>query len=151
MAKAIEKKPVVEVTEIAAAAQPEPLYTFRMLGAPDIFLLSQIISKIGLNEFAACFEKDGIRKLIENMADKDSEQSANIIGLSVVMEIANVVLGNLSKCEAEIYKLLSDVSGLTVDVIKAPGNAVLFIEMVIDFIKKEEFKDFFKVVSRSFK
>ena len=158
MTEAIEKKPVEEVTEIAAAAQPEPLYTFRKLGAPDIFLMSQIISKIGLNEFMACFEKDGIRNLIATVTSKENneeaaeeDQSANIVGLSVVMEIVNVILGNLPKCEAEIYKLLAQTSNLTIKEITAPGNAVMFVEMVIDFIKKEEFKDFIKVVSRLFK
>ena len=46
--------------------------------------------------------------------------------------------------------MLSQTSNLTDDEIKAPGTAAMFLEMVIDFIKKEEFRDFIKVVSRLF-
>ena len=49
------------------------------------------------------------------------------------------------------YQMLSQTSNLSVKEIKAPGNATLFLEMVIDFIKKEEFRDFIKVVLNLFK
>ena len=118
-----------------------------------MFVMFSIISKIGINEFMACFEKDGIRKMIGMLTNND-DGVANIntiAGFGVILEIANVIMGNLHKCEEDIYKLLSQTSNMTVDEIKAPGNAVMFFEMVIDFIKKEEFGDFIQVVSRLFK
>lgn len=152
MAKATENKPVEEVVE-AVDVLPEKPYTFRKLSAPDVFLMAQIIGKIGVNEFTACFEKDGIKNMIANMMGNGAEgnQSATVVGFSVILEIASVICGNLPKCENEIYQMLANTSNMTVDEIKAPGNAVLFFEMVVDFIKKEEFKDFIKVVSRLFK
>lgn len=132
-------------------------YTFRQLGAPDIFLMSKIIKQIGIKEFKACFESDGIKSLVQNTmmdeAEKGENGKTNIIsvGIGVALEIADVILGNLPKCENDIYKMLAQTSDLTVEEIKAPGNAVMFVEMVIDFIKKEEFRDFIKVVSRLFK
>lgn len=139
---------------IQPEAVAEKPYTFRLLGAPDIFLMSKIISKIGINEFKACFEADGIKNLIQNATtEKKAEgEETDIIsvGAGVFLEIANVILGNLPKCEAEIYQMLSQTSNLTVKEITAPGNAAMFLEMVIDFIKKEEFRDFIKVVSRLF-
>lgn len=142
---------IIETVQPEAAVKP---YTFRQLGAPDIFLMSKIISKIGINEFKACFEADGIKNLIQNMTldAKENDDNSNIIsvGAGVFLEIANVILGNLPKCENEIYQILAQTSNLTIDEIKAPGNAVMFLEMVIDFIKKEEFRDFIKVVSRLF-
>ena len=142
----------VESETVEVAEKP---YTFRQLGAPDIFLMSKIISKIGINEFKACFEADGIKNLIqsETMEKNADGEDTNIIsvGAGVFLEIANVILGNLPKCETEIYQMLSQTSNLTVKEITAPGNAAMFLEMVIDFIKKEEFKDFIKVVSRLFK
>ena len=147
MTEAIEKSPVESVE------QPEKKYTFRALGAPDIFLMTKIISKIGIREFKVCMESESIIGLIQNMFKEKGEEamqddSAFIgVGVGVIMEVADVVLGNLSKCEAEIYQLLSDVSGLSVKEITAPGNAIMFFEMVIEFIKKEEFRDFYKVVS----
>lgn len=155
MTKVTEVNPVEEAVESAVAAQPEPLYTFRKLGAPDIFLITRIISKIGINEMKACFESDGIKNMILGMFAKEQEEgnesSIISVGVSVTLELANTILANLPKCESEIYQLLAQTSNLTVDEIKAPGNAVMFFEMLIDFIKKEEFKDFFRAASRLFK
>lgn len=143
---------MIETVQPETAVKP---YTFRLLGAPDIFLMAKIISKIGINEFKACFETDGIKNLIQNAAldakEKDGNSDIISIGAGVFLEIANVILCNLPKCEAEIYQILAQTSNLTIDEIKAPGNAAMFLEMVIDFIKKEEFRDFIKVVSRLFK
>ena len=146
----------------------EKPYKFRLLGAPDIFLMAKIISKIGLKEFKACFEGEGIKGLIaQAFIDKTAEQAEgengeqaegenddfNIIsvGAGVTFEIVSVILGNLDKCEADIYQMLAQTSNLSVNEIKAPGNAAMFLEMVIDFVKKDEFKDFIKVVSKLFK
>ena len=146
-------------TKILEVVQPEEVpvkpYEFRLLGAPDIFLMSKIISKIGINEFKACFEADGLKNLIQNatLEKKEEGEDSDLIsvGAGVFLEIANVILGNLSKCEAEIYQILSQTSNMTVKEITAPGNAAMFLEMVIDFIRKEEFRDFIEVVSKLFK
>lgn len=136
----------------------EKPYTFRLLGAPDIFLMAKIIKQIGIKEFKACFESEGIKSLIQNMMMEQKEaegeeDDSNIIsvGVGVALEIADVILGNLSKCENDIYQMLAQTSNLSVEEITAPGNAVMFLEMVIDFIKKEEFRDFIKVVLKLFK
>lgn len=134
----------------------EKPYTFRLLGAPDIFLMAKIIKTIGIKEFKTCFEAEGITSMIQNMMMEQKEageDDSNIIsvGVGVALEIADVILGNLPKCEKDIYQLLSQTSNLSVEEIKAPGNAVMFLEMVIDFIKKEEFRDFIKVVLKLFK
>ena len=144
----------LEIVQPEAAVKP---YTFRLLGAPDMFLMAKIISQIGIKEFKACFESDGINELIQNMtASKEEGKEAdnpNIVsvGVGVAVELAGVILGNLPKCENDIYQMLSQTSNLSVEEIKAPGNAAMFLEMVIDFIKKEEFRDFIKVVSKLFK
>jgi hypothetical protein len=155
MSEILEMKQTDEAVETTVVEKP---YSFRLLGAPDIFLMSKIISKIGIREFKACFEADGIQSLIQNMTieakKKEGEDgNSNIIsvGAGVALEIASVILTNLPKCENDIYQMLSQTSNLSVEEIKAPGNAVMFFEMVIDFIKKEEFRDFIKVVSKLFK
>lgn len=145
----------LEIVETAEVAIPEKPYTFRLLGAPDIFLMSKIISKIGIKEFKTCFEADGIKNLIQNAVVDKAQNGGNDtdiigVGAGVALELASVILTNLPKCEADIYQMLSQTSNLSVEEIKAPGNAVMFLEMVIDFIKKEEFRDFIKVVSRLF-
>ena len=124
------------------------VYSFRKLNSTDVFLMFKIIGKIGINEFAQSFEKDNMLDLMKNA--KNAENATTVMGISVILEMANVIIGNLPKCEAEIYQMLSNTSNLTVEQVKELDFAT-FTEMVIDFIKKEEFKDFIKVVSKLFK
>ena len=129
----------------------EKVYTFRKLNSTDTFLMFKIIGKIGVNEFSACFEKDTVKQMIAAVTgDNTKENATTMVGISVILEIANVVIGNLPKCETEIYQMLSNTSNLSVKQVKELDFAT-FAEMVIDFIKKEEFKDFIKVVSGLFK
>ena len=142
MSEIIEKNPAVE-TDVKP-------YIFRKLSSVDVFPMFKIIGAIGINEFTACFEKDGVKNMIASVTGKSGDDAASIVGISVILEIVNVIIGNLPKCENEIYQILSQTSNLSVKQVKELDMAVFF-EMVIDFIKKEEFKDFIKVVSKLFK
>lgn len=152
------KKHVIEPTAVEGVGteiqegditMTEPVYTFRRLNSTDIFLVTKIIGKIGINDFAHCLEKDSVKQMIGNLTGTGAENATTVVGISVMLEIANVVIGNLSACEADIYQLLSNVSGLTVKRIKEL-DGVTFFEMVLDFIMKEEFRDFIKVVLKRF-
>ena len=142
---------IVEETEVVV----EKPYTFRKLGSSDIFLMTTIISKIGINEFMACLEGDSLKNLVKVLASKegkDNEDDIYIMGaVAGSLEIANVIFRNLHKCEKVIYKLLENTSNMTVEEITAEGNAIMFLEMVMDFLKKEEFPNFIRVVSAWFK
>ena len=136
------------------AVEPVKPYKFRTLGGEDVFLMFRIIGKIGVKEFNACFEHDGIKHLVaammgEKMMEQE-ESSVSVTYITVVLEVADVIFRNLPKCEDEVFQMLSQTSNLTVAQVKKL-NLAQFTEMVIDFIKKEEFKDFIKVVSRLFK
>ena len=72
------------------------------------------------------------------------------VGVGVVFEMAGVIVDNLPKCEQEIYAFLSRLSGLKMEYIMEM-DAVVFFEMIVDVIKKPEFKDFIGVVSRLLK
>ena len=121
----------------------EKVYTFRKLNSTDMFLMFKIIGKIGVKELASFVDGDFVKNITKN---KDYMAS----GISIVLETAGIILENLPKCENEVYEMLAKTSNLSVDQVKGLDFAT-FTEMVIDFIKKEEFKDFIKVVSRSFK
>lgn len=139
-----------EVTEtVETAAKP---YTFRRLSSVDVFLMFKIISKIGVKEFNACFENDGIKNLVATMMGDTAAEapSASVTYIAVILEVADVIFKNIPKCENDIFQMLSQTSDLSVEEVRALDFAV-FTEMVIDFIKKEEFKDFIKVVSGLFK
>ena len=144
-----------ETTEIVEETEEviEKPYKFRRLGAPDMFLMFTIISRIGINEFMACLEGDSFKKLVKAFtSQEEAEDDLYIMGaVAGSLEIANVIFRNLHKCEKEIYQILAQTSNMTIEEITAEGNAVRFVEMVIDFLKKDEFPDFIKVVSKSFR
>ena len=71
------------------------------------------------------------------------------VGISVTIEMANVIIGNLPKCEDEIYTLLSRVSGKSKKEI-SELDMVTFTEYIVEFVKKDEFKDFTKVALKLF-
>ena len=130
-------------------AKADKAYTFRPLEASDVFLMSKIIGAIGVNEFSACFDGDAIRNMIADVK-KVGNDSAAIVGVSVFLKVADVLFKNLPKCENDIYKMLANVSGMTEQEVKKL-DFVTFTEMIIEFVQKEEFRDFIKVVSRLFK
>lgn len=132
------------------AMEVKKSYTFRKLGAVDIAPMCKIISKIGIGEFSKCFESENIVNIFKKAQGKDKAGLVEVAGIQVALEIVNVIMTNIPKCEYDIFKLLASVSGLTVEEIKE-FDLSTFTEMVIDFVKKEEFKDFFKVVSKLFK
>lgn len=116
-------------------------YEFRKLTAADIFPLSTIISKLGVNKLKECFNPEAL---------KAGETDASALGMHVAFDIAGLVLENAEKCENDIYNLLSKTSNLTAEEIKemSPGD---FMKMLVAFIQKEEFKDFFRAASQLFK
>lgn len=129
----------------------KPVYTFRKLKSEDMFPMFSIIGKIGINKFAQSFGTDNVKEMIATLVGgKNDGESRTVVGISVMLEMVNIILGNLPKCKDDIYQLLSNVSNLTVDEIKELDFAT-FTEMVVEFVKKKEFKDFMKVVSKSFK
>ena len=126
-------------------------FDLRNLMADDIFPMFQIISKVGIKEFKTCFESVEVKSAIADMVSGKSDASAmNAIGMTVALDIASLLVTNLPKCKDDIYSLLAQLSGMDKKEIASLPLAT-FVEMVIAVIKKEEFKDFFQVVSKLFK
>lgn len=144
------KKAEAVETTVETAIPNEKKYTFRTLNSTDLFLMFKIIGKIGINEFTACFDGEMMNRMLQMTKGKTDKDTVSIVGLSVILDIAGVICANLPKCEAEIYQMLSNTSDLSIEEVKGMGM-VEFAEMVIDFIKKDEFKDFIKVASKLFK
>lgn len=130
----------------------EATYTLRSLQGADIFPMSAIIKKIGVKEFKNAFQDEEIKRLVQsiNNGDMSKDAAANQAGMTVILNIVDVVLGNLPRAEKDIYKFLASLSGMKPDEVAALPMAT-FTGMVIDVIQKDEFKDFIKVVSRLFK
>lgn len=130
----------------AMTEETKKKYEFRELNATDVFVMSKIISKIGINEFTGCLEHDAVKNMLASVTDGEkANETASVVGISVVLEVANVIFSNLPKCESDIYQLLSQTSNLRVDEVKAL-SFVDFTKMILEFVKKDEFRDFIKVV-----
>ena len=164
----------IAVVDDAQCKVVEPVkpYTFRTLGGADIFPMFRLISKIGIKEFNACLDNKGIRNLFANMSkskqtqadetaqdaqaqdaqaqDAQAQDETPVTYIAVLLEVADVLFANIGKCENDVFKLLSDTSDLTVAQVRELSLAQ-FAEMVVDFVKKEEFKDFFAAVMKLFK
>lgn len=121
---------------------------FRELRSTDLFPMFKIMNKIGFRKFKDCFKSPEIASMAKS-ANADSEVVENI-GMSVLFDVVGIVIENIPACEDDIYSLLASVSNLDKKEVQEMGMSE-FIEMIVDFIKKPEFKDFFKVVSRLFK
>lgn len=166
---------VTEVVETPVEVEKEKPYKFRDLCAKDIPLITNVIKSIGLSEFKSCFNGDTIKDIVgiftgktnndtDNEGDQtdvadsktdvtDNENTLIAVGVSLLpslMDVADIILNNIDKCEAALFKLFASTSNLSAEQI---GNLSLadFAEMVIDFVQKDEFPDFFKVVSKRFK
>lgn len=127
----------------------EKAYTLREMTAEDVFPMFKIISGIGLKEFKGCFEADSVKAAIKGGAEGEKPDAAEV-GFTIALGIADVLFSNLPKCKNDIYKLLSGLSGMSTKEIAALPMA-MFMNMVVDTIKKEEFADFFQAAARLFK
>lgn len=121
----------------------ENKFELRKLCAKDIFVMVKIISKIGISEFKNCFKSTSVSEKIKSNMDFSA------IGLEVIIEMVGIVLGNLPKCESDIYSFLADLSGKKSKEI-AELDMSEFAEMIKEVLTKDEFKDFFTVVSKYF-
>lgn len=123
-------------------------YEFRKLGATDVFPMLRIIKAIGLNRFTACFQNEEIQAIVAGATA--GENVTRLAGTAVMLEVGQVLIEGLDRCEEDIFKLLASASGLSVKAVKAMDMGE-FIEMIIAFVKKEEFRDFFEAVSKLLK
>ena len=127
-------------------------YEFRRLQAPDLFLIVRVISKLGLKRFKGLLNDDDTQSFISGITagKEDREETHNVVGVALALDIAQIILEGLNVCEHDIYQLLSNVSNLSYEqVIELDIGD--FAEMVMDFVMKEEFADFFTRASKLLK
>ena len=125
-------------------------YELRNLTADDVFPMFQIISAIGIKEFKSCFDSDDVKKAVAEAAKDGESADIGAVGMTVALDIASIIMANVPKCKESIYLFLAQLSGMTKKEI-AELPMMTFVEMIVDVIKKPEFKDFFQAVSKLFK
>lgn len=137
---------MTETTNNVAEMTTEGI-ALRKLEAKDIAPMASILSKIGMKEIKNCFNPDDIQLLASG---KNAEDAAAAVGFTVIFDIAGVIFGNYEKCQDDIFRFIAGLSGKSKEEIaKLPLDT--FFELIIEIVQKEEFKDFFKVVSKLFK
>lgn len=126
------------------------MYEFTGFKATDVFTLVNILKCVGINRIKKCFESEEMRELAKNLKGKDTitNEDFNIItGGAIFLEVGQLLLEALPKCENDVYKLLSDTSNMSVDDIKALDGAA-FLETIYGFVQQDGFKDFLKVATK---
>lgn len=146
MSEAIMEKAMNTPEEQTEAVKP---YTLRKLETADVFPMFRLLNKIGFKELK---DNEGLKKALFLFMGGTTKGKVDVneLGIDIFFEVAAVLFEAIPKAETEFYSLLASVAGLKVDDIKKQSPAVTF-EMIIDFVKKEEFKDFFLVVQKLFK
>lgn len=144
----------MELTNHTQEIQNTPKYTLRKLITADLFTMSKIISKIGISQMKNCLHSEGVAELLNTMKTEDkndkNDKLVYQVGIEVVLEIANIIISKLSTCEEELYEFLANLSGTDKETIRTL-DITIFLEMVIDVVKKEEFVSFTQVAFKLFK
>ena len=123
-------------------------FELRKMTSTDIFPMCTIIKKIGIDEVKKMMSSPDLMALVSD--SKGKEDRATAVGMSFMLDIASLIVGNLPKCEADLYKFLASMAKTTEKELREISPAD-FLELVIAVIRHEDFKDFFKVASQLLK
>ena len=132
MSKAI-KEAVVEETVEAVVERP---YTLRKFNDGDLFPILKILKKIGIKDCKEAFVQVA-----------SGEKTLKEIGILASFDLADILIGNLTKVEEEVYSLYSDMSGISVDEIRSMEFGTLPL-MIMDSFNGVKNTSFFKVLSK---
>mgnify|MGYP004462971847 CR=1 FL=1 len=124
-----------EMLETAEEVVERP-YTLRKFKDSDLFLLLQILKKIGIKDCKEAF-----------MQVASGEKTLKQIGIVAAFDLADILIGNLTKVEDELYTLYSDLSGMAVEDMKEMELGTLPL-MIYDSFSEVKNTTFFKVLSR---
>ena len=132
MSKAIKEVAVEEtVGEVV-----ERSYTLRKFNDGDLFPILKILKKIGIKDCKEAFVQVA-----------SGEKTVKEIGIIASFDLADILIGNLTKVEEEVYSLYSDLSGLSADEIRAMEFGTLPL-MIMDSFNEVKNTSFFKVLSK---
>lgn len=129
--------------EVKETEQPKK-WQFRQLKSTDIFLMLPIIKRIGINNLRKMIDGDIIKGIVADKKDENYDSQVEAATFGAILEFAQVLVEGLDGCEEQLFKLLANTSNLTVEEIGELELAELPL-MIIDFVKKDEFKGFLKV------
>lgn len=142
-------KEVKQAIEEVLMEKPKA-YQFKKLEAPHLFLVLNLVKKIGVENVKKIISGEMISTAITaSKGETLKEDQYAMIGM-IAFDIAGLVIERLAECEHEIYALLEGTSNLSRQEIMHL-DIVTFTEMIVDFIKKEELVGFLQAVLKFFK
>lgn len=121
-------------------------YTIRRMTSADIFPICTIIKKIGIDEVKKIVNSPEMREMI----GKGDKVDATSIGMSFMLDVASLVVGNIPKIETDLYKFLASMTKMSEKELREISPAD-FLDLIIAVIKHEDFKDFFSRASQLLK
>lgn len=122
----------------------------RDLKGKDIYLMTSLISKIGVRNVAKCMNVLEVQEALRDGEDEPGEDVKAKIGTMVFVGFIDLLMEKMEDCEGAIRKLLSrlyDMPEAEVDELDAND----YLDMIIDIVKGENFADFFKRAYESLK
>ncbi|SEA15941.1 hypothetical protein SAMN04515656_104146 [Eubacterium aggregans] len=144
-AQAVAAQIEAAADRVAPGVAEESLLKIRSLQASDLFLMTSIISNIGLKEFKDAFAAVDLSNVAKIGSPTESEFKE--VGLGLLIEVADIVMTNLWKCETYINRLISRIYG--VDIKDVPTlDPALYLEMIMGIVEDDKFMDFFKAASK---
>ena len=127
----VKDKATNEVT-----TEDKQLYPIRKLKPHDLFVMSNIFSKIGIKELKNSIDKDTLEAL-------SGKNTNNIIaGLNIAPILLDILLKHLPLVENDLYSFFADLAEIEEEKIKNDLN--LFIDIIESFVKSKGFSDFFQ-------
>lgn len=129
--------------EVQETEQPKK-WQFRELRSKDIFLMLPVLKRIGINNIKKCFSGDIVKGIVADHKGEDYKKQVDAATMGAMLEFGQVLIEGLETCEDALYNLLANTSNLTREEIENLSLVELPL-MIIDFVKKDEFKDFLKV------
>ena len=109
----------------------------------------KIISKFGIGELKKCFDPKLVGQLVDENGDFQGDKLMSIVGMNIAFDVASWCskMFQNAKMKNDFLTLISNLKRKELEKM----SMVTFFEMIVDVVQKKEFKDFFGVVSKSFK
>lgn len=128
----------------------------KKLTTRDIFPTLKLIKAFGVSEFKKVFTPENLARITATKKEDDKNDDKNddkvvyTLGVDVVLEVVDIFITNLGRCENEIYNYMAHVTESTPEEI-ADLPMADFAQLVIDLVTGEGFGDFFTVVHKLLK
>ena len=124
----------------------------RKLQATDLFSMIKILNGIGAKQVIESIDVKGVMDARKKIKADGSNKTAvyREVGLNAIKSVGNVLLENLPLIEYDLYQFVGGIANMKKEEV-ATMDAGKFMDLLIEIVQKEEFKDFFNRALRLIK